>query len=45
MFAHLQKYSVQLGEDEKTLFNTVFAMPESPDKFDYEKLDAAFEGV
>jgi hypothetical protein len=42
-----------LDEDEKTLLNTVFTMtskdaPNSSaglDKFDYVKLDAAFEGV
>lgn len=38
-------YGVQLDEDEKTLINTVFTLNDSPDKFDYEKLDAAFEGV
>jgi hypothetical protein len=45
LFSHLQKYGVDLDEDEKTLLSTVFGMPSSPDKFDYEKLDAAFEGV
>jgi hypothetical protein len=41
----LSKYGVQLDEDEKTLLNTVFAMNDAPEKFDYEKLDIAFEGV
>jgi hypothetical protein len=36
---------VQLDEDEKTLMNTVFSMPDIMDKFDYEKIDIAFEGV
>ena len=36
---------MQLDEDEKTLLSTVFSLAESMDKFDYEKLDAAFEGV
>ncbi len=44
-YSHLQKYGVQLDEDEKTLINTVFSLNESMEKFDYEKLDAAFEGV
>ena len=44
-YSHLQRYGVQLDDDEKTLLNTVFSIPESKDKFDYEKLDAAFEGV
>jgi hypothetical protein len=45
-YSHLQRYGVQLDEDEKTLINTVFSLGnESVDKFDYEKLDAAFEGV
>ncbi len=45
LYSHLQKYGVQLDEDEKTLLNTVFSLPDSLDKFDYEKLDSAFEGV
>ena len=44
-FSHLIRYGVQLSEDEKTLLNTVFGMLDDPDKFDYEKLDIAFEGV
>jgi hypothetical protein len=36
---------VQLNEDEKTLLNTVFGMQDEMDKFDYEKIDIAFEGV
>ena len=44
-YSHLQKYGVQLDEDEKTLINTVFSLNESLEKFDYERLDAAFEGV
>ena len=44
-FTHLQKYGVQLAEDEKTLLNTVFMLSDCLDKFDYEKLDQAFEGV
>ena len=38
-YSHLQKYGVQLDEDEKTLLNTVFSIHDSMDKFDYEKLD------
>jgi hypothetical protein len=45
LYSHLQRYGVQLDEDEKTLINTVFSLNESMEKFDYEKLDAAFEGV
>ena len=44
-YSHLQKYGVQLDEDEKTLINSLFTLADSPEKFDYEKLDAAFEGV
>ncbi len=44
-YAHLNKYGVQLNEDEKTLLNTVFGMHDEMDKFDYEKIDIAFEGV
>ncbi len=44
-YSHLQKYGVDLDEDQKTLMGTVFSMVGSPDKFEYEKLDAAFEGV
>jgi hypothetical protein len=44
-YTHLQKYGVLLDEDEKTLINTVFSMSTQQEKFDYEKLDAAFEGV
>lgn len=44
-FQHLAKYGLKLDEDEKTLLNTVFAMQEAPDKFDYERLDIGFEGV
>ena len=36
---------IEKDEDEKTLINTVFSLPDSLDKFEYEKLDAAFEGV
>jgi len=44
-YSQLHRYGVQLDEDEKTLINTVFTLVEQQDKFDYEKLDAAFEGV
>jgi hypothetical protein len=44
-FTHLQKYGVDLDEDQKTLLGTVFSSPHASEKFDYEKLDAAFEGV
>ena len=45
LYQQLQRYGVQLDEDEKTLINTVFSLADYPDKFDYERLDAAFEGV
>jgi len=45
LYKHLTKYGVQLNEDEKTLLNTVFGMKDDLGKFDYEKLDIAFEGV
>jgi|LauGreDrversion4_2_1035121.scaffolds.fasta_scaffold17185_5 hypothetical protein len=44
-YMHLQKYGVNLDEDEKTLLNTMFMASDQPEKFDYEKLDGAFEGV
>ena len=44
-FSHLQKYGVDLDEDQKTLMCTVFTLAGVPEKFEYEKLDAAFEGV
>ena len=44
-FSHLQKYGVDLDEDQKTLMGTVFTLAGVPEKFEYEKLDAAFEGV
>jgi hypothetical protein len=51
-YSHLQKYGIQLDEDQKTLINTVFTISvkdsgaqSAADKFDYIKLDAAFEGV
>ena len=45
LYSQLHIYGVQLDEDEKTLINTVFTLNDSMEKFDYEKLDAAFEGV
>ena len=42
-YTHLQKYGIQLDEDEKTLINTVFTVHTkdtgAADKFDYIKLD------
>ena len=45
-FAMLNQHGVHLDEHEKALITTVFGMKnQHRDKLDYEKLDAAFEGV
>ena len=45
-FKMLMQHGVHLSEFEKALLTTVFGLrKENSDKLDYEKLDAAFEGV
>lgn len=46
LFSLMNKYGVALGEQEKALITSVFALEKKDrEKLDYGRLDAAFEAV